>query len=241
MFTALIPPRLTSYLQPLDTAVNGPFKKLLQKAADEYIEQLEREETLPEFWLVRDRRVMTIHIVAMAWAHLSADKGLIRKTFLNYGVSIHSDGRNNRLFSIKGVDSTAIDPNGWFGYSAVGNALEGHALIPNNHDLMIALVSATEGVSIKLVTQKQLQAECARRGIPRSGTKPELLARLQAHEAGGGQGSGQGSGYGAGEEDEFSTIITHIKLGTPIHNYHFLVLPQVRKMRNKAFCMANRG
>jgi hypothetical protein len=29
MLTALIPPGLTSYLQPLDTAVNGPFKKLL--------------------------------------------------------------------------------------------------------------------------------------------------------------------------------------------------------------------
>jgi hypothetical protein len=55
---------------------------------------------------------------------------------------------------------------------------------------MTALVSATEGVSIKLVTQKQLQAEYARWGIPRSGTKLELLARLQAHEAGGGQGSG---------------------------------------------------
>jgi hypothetical protein len=36
-------------LQLLDTAVNGPFKKLLQQAADEYIEQLERKERLPEF------------------------------------------------------------------------------------------------------------------------------------------------------------------------------------------------
>jgi hypothetical protein len=43
-----IPPGLTSHLQPLDTAVNGPFKKLLQQAADEYIEQLESEERLPE-------------------------------------------------------------------------------------------------------------------------------------------------------------------------------------------------
>jgi hypothetical protein len=44
MLTALIPPGLTSYLQPLDTAVNGPFKKLLQQTADEYIERLEKEE-----------------------------------------------------------------------------------------------------------------------------------------------------------------------------------------------------
>jgi hypothetical protein len=66
MLTALIPPGLTSYLQPLDTAVNGPFKKLLQQAAVEHIEQLEREERLPEFWSIRDRRIMATHIMAMA-------------------------------------------------------------------------------------------------------------------------------------------------------------------------------
>jgi hypothetical protein len=97
-------------------------------------------------------------------------------------------------------------------------SLDAHVTILDDDDLMTALVSATEGVSIKLVTQKQLQAECARRGIPRSGTKPELLARLQAHEAqhGGGHGGGQGTGHGPGEEDEFATISTHITLGTPI-------------------------
>jgi hypothetical protein len=49
MLTALIPPEVTGYFQPLNTAVNGPFKKLLQQAADEYIEQLERKKRLPEF------------------------------------------------------------------------------------------------------------------------------------------------------------------------------------------------
>jgi hypothetical protein len=48
MLIALIPPRLISYLQPLDTAVNGPFKKLLQLAADEYIKQLKKEKHLPD-------------------------------------------------------------------------------------------------------------------------------------------------------------------------------------------------
>jgi hypothetical protein len=63
MLTALIPPGLTSYLQPLDTAINGPFKKLLQQAADEYIKQLEMEKRLPEPWSVKNRRIMATHIV----------------------------------------------------------------------------------------------------------------------------------------------------------------------------------
>jgi hypothetical protein len=127
------------------------------------------------------------------------------------------------------VDNTAINPNGWFGYSAVGNALDAYAIIPDDDDLITALVSATEGVSIKLVTQKQLQAEYARRGIPRSGTKPELLNRLQAHEAGGGQGTNHGPGYGPGKEDEFATISTHITLGTPMPNSPFSSPPSSPK------------
>jgi hypothetical protein len=160
---------------------------------------------------------MAKYIAAIAWAHLSADRELIRKTFLNCGSFIHSDGRKDHLLSIKGVDNTAIDTNGWFGYLAVGKALDAHTTIPDDDNLTTALVSATEGVSIKNVTQKQLQAECARQGIPRSGTKPELFARLQTHEAGG----RQRTGHKPGEEDEFATISTHITLGKPMPSSPF--------------------
>jgi hypothetical protein len=160
---------------------------------------------------------MATHIMAMAWEHLWANRELIRKAFLNYGIFIHSDGRKDHLLSIKGVGNKAIDPNGWFGYSAAGNAFDAYATIPDDDGLMTALFSAIEGVNIKLVTQKQLQAECARQGIPRSGTKPELLARLQAHEDGG----RQRNGHKPGEEDEFATISTHITLGTPMTSSPF--------------------
>jgi hypothetical protein len=65
MLTAPIPPEFTSYLQTLNTAINGSFKKLLQLAADEYIKQLEKEEHLPNVWLIKDRRIIATHIMAI--------------------------------------------------------------------------------------------------------------------------------------------------------------------------------
>jgi hypothetical protein len=160
---------------------------------------------------------MATHIVAIAWAAMQADKELFCKAFLNCGISIYSDGREDHLISIKGVDNTVIDPNGWFGYLQVGNALNEHAIVPDDDDLITALVSAAEGVTIKLVIRKQLQAEYLRRGIPKSGTKPELLARLQAHEA----QQLTGGGQGIGEDDEFAVVSPYIELGTPLRSSSF--------------------
>jgi hypothetical protein len=151
---------------------------------------------------------MATYIVAMAWAYLLADRELIRKAFLNCGVSIHLDGRENHLIGIKGVKNTDIDPNGYFGYSKMGNALDNYCTIPADDDLMTALVSAIEGMRppLKLVTKEQLQKKCERRGLAKSGNKPELLAKLQAHKA--------QQQAGGNNEDGIASI--YITLGTPI-------------------------
>jgi hypothetical protein len=90
----------------------------------------------------------------------------------------------------------------------MGNAFDNYCTIPADDDLMTALVSAIEGMRppLKLVTKGQLQEECKRRGLAKSGNKPELLARLQAHEA--------QQQAGGDDEDEVASI--HITLGTPI-------------------------
>jgi hypothetical protein len=82
MTTALIPPGLTSLVQPLDTAVTGPFKKLLQEEADVYIENLENEGRITNFWAIKDRRIMAIIIVARAWERLRGDLDLIKQSFV---------------------------------------------------------------------------------------------------------------------------------------------------------------
>jgi hypothetical protein len=69
---------------------------------------------------------------------------------------------------------------------------------------MPALISTAEELkpSLRSVTQKQLQEECISRGLAKYGTKPELVARLQAFEA------------GNVKNEEFATI--DLPPGTPI-------------------------
>jgi hypothetical protein len=79
---AFIPLGLTSLVQPLNTAVNGLFKILLQEKIGVYSDELEKREGLPNPWILKDRRKMTIVIVGRAWERLSANTSMIKQAFL---------------------------------------------------------------------------------------------------------------------------------------------------------------
>jgi hypothetical protein len=200
-------------VQPLDTAVDGPFKKLLQEEADVYMKELETEESMADSWALKDRRIMTTVIVAQAWERLRADLDLIKQAFVQCGISIHPDGHEDHLINIKGVDNSTIDTNGWRGWSAH----DSHAIVDEDFDYMTALISATEELkpSLRTVTQKQLQEECVRRGLAKSGTKADLLARLQVHES---QQNSSGDGVEIDIGDGFAAV--ELELETPILDTH---------------------
>jgi hypothetical protein len=136
---------------------------------------------------------MVTTIVGEAWDQLRKNSGMIKQAFLQYGISIHPDGREDHLINIKRVDNSLLDPNGWRGLSE----FRSHEVVPEDFDYMTALISATEELkpSLRSVTQKQLQEECISRGLAKSGAKADLLARLQAYEA-----------QQATKEEEFATI-----------------------------------
>jgi hypothetical protein len=95
MTTALIPPGLTSLLQPLDTAVNGPFKQLLQEEADIYVCELIDSGKMPDSWTLRDRREMATVIVGRAWERLQKKSGFDR-TSISTLWHFHTFQRNRR-------------------------------------------------------------------------------------------------------------------------------------------------
>jgi hypothetical protein len=76
--TALIPSGFISLVQLLDTAVNGPFKQLLQEEADIYVCELVDTGKMPDPWTLRNRREMATVIVGRAWERLQKDPDLIK-------------------------------------------------------------------------------------------------------------------------------------------------------------------
>jgi hypothetical protein len=200
MTTALIPSGIISLVQPLDTAFNGPFKQLLQEEADIYVCELVDTGKMPDPWILKNRREMATVIVGRAWERLQKDPDLIKRAFLHYGISIHPDGTENHLINIKKVDNSSINPNEWRSSSEYRS----YEVVSEDFDYMTALISAAEELkpSTKTVTLKQLQEECVHRGLAKSGTKPELLAKLQAYEA------------DNVKTEEFAT--TDLTLGTPV-------------------------
>jgi len=70
---SLIPGGCTGLIQPLDTAINKPFKQYLRKYTELYID--EKECGKPDFvWSVGDRRVMTTQVVGPTWSQFCKDK-----------------------------------------------------------------------------------------------------------------------------------------------------------------------
>jgi hypothetical protein len=204
MTTAFISLGLISLVQPLDTAVNGRFKNLLQEEVGAYLEELEEKGMLPSPWTFKDRRKITTVIVGRAWERLKANTGMIKQAFLQCSIFVYPDGCEDYLINVKGVDNTLLDPNGWRSWSEYRN----HEVVSPDFDHITALISATKDLNtnLKAVILKQLRDECTRRGISKSVTKPELLIRLQAHEA----------QLQKTDEDDEELTSSVIQLGTPI-------------------------
>jgi hypothetical protein len=125
---------------------------------------------------------MAIIVVAEAWEAVAANDGLIQKAFLNCGISIHPDGSQGYLISIKDIDNSRVQPNNWRGIASFDTPLEEHAVVGQEGDLLEAWVPIKEELSISRLARlrkSELQQECGNRGLATSGNRSDLLARLR--------------------------------------------------------------
>lgn len=176
--TALIPTGCTSLLQPLDTAVNKPFKDWLAEAAFSYVEKHDPDGI--KKWSVPDKRVMTTHTVAAACKRLSEQPDLVINAFYQCGISIKPDGSEDHKIRIKDVPSEAINFNNWEkaeeavlnAYEIVDRMCDEEEICVESDDLTIALRT------LRITDLKEL---LRLRGLPISGNKKDLLQRLENH------------------------------------------------------------
>ncbi|KFA55586.1 hypothetical protein S40293_09216 [Stachybotrys chartarum IBT 40293] len=167
-------------LQPLDTAVNKPFKKWLQDATEEYVAAREAKG-LTE-WSVSDKRIMITWAVAKAAKYLQNRPELIQQAFIQCGISIRPDGSEDSLIRIKDIPIEAIDLSGWKEQEEA--IIKDEALVDEIEDDNQIIVAGDDedDVYIGLLGCNVLQPkEMLREArLPVSGLKDVLIARLQA-------------------------------------------------------------
>lgn len=199
---AMIPGGLTCLLQPLDTAVNSMFKKLLQDAIDEYITTWEREHP-EQAWAVKDKRIMMTHVVAKVWCRVCVEKKeIVVKSFMDTGIAIRPDGSQDHLINIKGIPNSSLIWDGWEEAVDITVKTEDYEEVPAVLDDLVAFLTATEDVvgpsQYGLLSKDELVRLCRHYGLKVSGNKASLIERLRARAEQGNQGQGEGAGSGAG-------------------------------------------
>lgn len=178
--TSLIPGGCTGLLQPLDTAINKPFKGLLRDATEEYIDERAERGEDTEVWTVGQKRVMSTHTVATAWKRLCQRPELVQKAFRDVGISLPADGSRDSELRIKGFKPEEL-VLGDCSREAV--ELEYHQILDDAGDEDLDFRSRDEDCEAKnnyvFLTIKKLQAILIQRGLATSGNKAALVARLE--------------------------------------------------------------
>ena len=97
-----VPPRCTSWVQPLDVSVNKPFKEEVKRHHEKHMSdnlQLYTESKLSAW----QRCVLLTKWVAEAWKEINRNKETVIRSFKKCGVSLTLDEKENDAINIEGI------------------------------------------------------------------------------------------------------------------------------------------
>ena len=98
-----VPGGTTSRVQPLDVAINKPFKNRVRQTFEEHLHKnlpLSTEGKLT----ASDRRDLTTKWVGDAWSWIKEEKETIIRSFVKCGLSNKLDGSENHMVNIRGIE-----------------------------------------------------------------------------------------------------------------------------------------
>ncbi|RPA91909.1 hypothetical protein L873DRAFT_1848016 [Choiromyces venosus 120613-1] len=112
---SLIPASTTPLTQPLDVALNKPFKGLIKEFTEEIREEKEALEDI-ERWSTSQHRIVTTEAVGRAWEEWNkaqSQRKIIIQSFRDTGISLPVDGSCDHELKIKGFSSGELVLGDW--------------------------------------------------------------------------------------------------------------------------------
>ena len=131
---------------------------------------------------------MTTHVVAAAAQRLREKPDLVRKSFIQCGISIAADGSQDDLIKIKDIPSSEIDFSGWETQedSTINQREEAYMELSTEGDLLQEFHLPGEDYmprnNYRGLFHKELKELCRQRGLKVSGAKRELIGRLEQED-----------------------------------------------------------
>ena len=103
-----VPAGCTSIVQPLDVSCNAPFKKKVENAAMQHL-QNNLDSYLHGKFTPGERRVLLTKWVVEAWDEISQNNGMAVRSFRKCGISVAADGSEDFDINLEGLNVYRID------------------------------------------------------------------------------------------------------------------------------------
>lgn len=148
------------------------------------MEYKESKKGLDFIQSISDKRIIITHIVAAATQRLIAKAEIVKKAFLNTGISIQPDGLKDTFIRIKDIPAEEIDFTGQEVAEEIIVRLE-DKIDPFLNDKELIAIDDDNLLTITRYHQqhvKDLQIKLKTRGLKVSGKKAELVRRLQEYD-----------------------------------------------------------
>ena len=98
-----VPAGCTSIVQPLDVSFNAPFKRSVESAVMQHIQE-NLEGYLNGKFTAGERRILFTKWVGQAWEELSQDHTIAMRAFKKCGISVAADGSEDHEINLTGLE-----------------------------------------------------------------------------------------------------------------------------------------